>query len=204
MKTFCCGFISLFFFFSVIDLMAGDIGPVNKEGDRWQIGYYEGGPWPDYQDTLLETVRALIDLGWMEKIQLPELQDNADTRSLWRWLCQNVSSNYLDFVEDAYWSANWDDSLREKNKRVCLDRLRGGTLDLILAAGTWAGQDLANNSHHVPTIVMSTSDPVAAGIIKSVDDSGFDHVVAECDPTRYKRQIQLFHDIVQFNRLGIV
>ena len=69
--------------------------------------------------------------------------------------------------------------------------------------GTWAGLDLANNQHSVPTIVMSTSDPVEAGIIESQHDSGYDHVHARVDPYRYERQLRIFYDIIQFKKLGI-
>ena len=70
--------------------------------------------------------------------------------------------------------------------------------------GTWAGQDLANNLHSVPIMVVSSSDPVASGIVKSAERSGFSHVHARCAPQRYLQQIRLFHDIVGFKRLGIV
>jgi ABC-type uncharacterized transport system substrate-binding protein len=69
--------------------------------------------------------------------------------------------------------------------------------------GTWAGQDLANNRHTVPTLVLTSSGPLEAGIIEQYDDSGFDHVMVEVDPYRYRRQIQQFHDIVNFHRLGV-
>jgi ABC-type uncharacterized transport system substrate-binding protein len=74
----------------------------------------------------------------------------------------------------------------------------------MIAMGTWAGQDLANNRHSVPTMVVSSSDPVGSGIVKSAYRSGFAHVHARCDPNRYIQQVRLFHDIVGFKRLGIV
>ena len=74
----------------------------------------------------------------------------------------------------------------------------------MLAMGTWAGQDLANNDHSVPTIVMSTSNPIASKIAKSVNDSGYNHLNARVDPTRYERQVRIFYDIFRFKRLGVV
>ena len=76
-------------------------------------------------------------------------------------------------------------------------------INLVIAMGTWAGLDLANDEHSVPTIVMSTSDPVESGIIKSQDDSGYDHVHARVDPYRYERQLRIFYDIIKFKKLGI-
>jgi ABC-type uncharacterized transport system substrate-binding protein len=69
--------------------------------------------------------------------------------------------------------------------------------------GTWAGKDLANNKHSTATMVLSTSDPISADIIKSVENSGFDHVHAHVDPDRWERQILLFHDVIGFKKLGL-
>ena len=103
-----------------------------------------------------------------------------------------------------YYSANWDDKLRQENRSRILKSLKSeGDIDLVIAMGTWAGLDLANNEHSVPTIVMSTSDPVESGIIKSAEDSGYDHVHARVDPYRYERQLRIFHDIIKFKKLGI-
>ena len=73
----------------------------------------------------------------------------------------------------------------------------------MIAMGTWAGKDLANNRHHTPMMVLSTSDPIGSGIIKSVEDSGLDHVHARVDPYRYERQVRIFHDLVTFKKLGV-
>ena len=116
----------------------------------------------------------------------------------------DARSDYLEFVEDGYYSANWDDQLRKENRARILESLkRGNEVDLVIAMGTWAGLDLANNEHAVPTVVMSTSDPVESGIIKSAEDSGYDHVHARVDPYRYERQLRIFHDIIKYKKLGI-
>ena len=97
-----------FFCFSLTYAMAAKTAPTLNNGEKWRIGYLEGGPWPDYQKTLIETVICLIDLGWIKKTELPELQNTDDTRMLWNWLSHNIKSDYLNFVEDAYWSSNWE------------------------------------------------------------------------------------------------
>ena len=76
-------------------------------------------------------------------------------------------------------------------------------IDLIIAAGTKAGLKLATSAHNVPTLVISTTDPLSAGIIKSVEDSGLDHVHARVDPYRHERQIRVFHHFLGFNKLGM-
>jgi ABC-type uncharacterized transport system substrate-binding protein len=131
-------------------------------------------------------------------------QKGEETKQLWNWLATEAESKYLQFVKNAHYSANWDDKLREQTAAAVIKRLnRTRDIDLIIAMGTWAGQDLATNSHSTPTEVISASDPVASGIIKSVDDSGYDHVHAQIDPYRYERQLRVFHEMVGFKKMGI-
>jgi len=178
--------------------------PKTNNGKKWRIGYLEGGPYQNYPMTLKAIVNGFISLGWMEPIQFPLQEDQDDTGQLWLWLSENAKSKYINFVKDAHWSANWDDNLREKVKKDILTRLvTKKDIDLMIAMGTWAGQDLANNEHNVPTVVCSSTDPIKAGIVKSLNDSGYDHVHARLDPTIHKRQIRLFHDIIGFKKLGI-
>lgn len=179
--------------------------PVLNDGQKWRIVFYEGGPHGNYISYLEATIRGLMELGWIEKSDLKKFQSRKkDTRRLWNWLVNNSKSDYLEFLEDGYYSANWDNEKRQENRSRLLKRLNSDSdINLVIAMGTWAGLDLANNEHSVPTIVMSTSDPVEAGIIKSTDDSGYDHVHARVDPYRYERQLRIFHDIIRFKKLGI-
>ena len=179
--------------------------PVLNDGQKWRVVFYEGGPHANYYNYLEATIRGLMKLGWIEKSELKKIQSKKkNTKRLWNWLVNNSKSDYIEFVEDGYYSANWDDEQRQTNRFGLLKRLTSeDDINLVIAMGTWAGLDLANNEHSVPTVVMSTSDPVEAGIIKSTNDSGYDHVHARIDPYRYERQLRIFHDIIRFKKLGI-
>lgn len=198
----------IFVFFSSLNGFTADKGnfstaPKTNNGKKWRIGFYEGGDYIDYQSTLIATVNGMITLGWIEKIEIPK-QESAHTSALWNWLSANVKSNYLEFPADAHYSANWDDELRKKMAEDIINRLNTKKdIDLMIASGTWAGQDLANNKHQTPVIVVSTSDPLKAGIIKSIEDSGNDYIHARVDPLRYKRQVELFHEVAKFKTLGV-
>jgi len=210
-NVFCIAFIAvitLFLTFSVglaADPKKHDVSPKTKpNGKKWRIGYLEGGPYVNYQLYLKGIVGALGDLGWVQKVTIPAQKDPEDTSRMWAWIAANVKSEYLEFVADAYYSAKWDKELREKVKTALLRRLsRKNDIDFMMAMGTWAGQDLANNQHAVPTTVISCSDAYAANIVKSVEDSGYDHLHARLDPRRYERQVKIFHDIIGFKRLGV-
>jgi ABC-type uncharacterized transport system substrate-binding protein len=177
--------------------------PPAQAAKKWRIGYYEGGPYKSYPVTLTAIVNSLAELGWIERITVPQ-HDEKDMSKLWAWLAVNVKSKYLEFVPDAFYSYNWKKENRDQTKQTVIRRLKEtADIDLIIAMGTWAGKDLANNEHSVPVIVCSVSDAVAAKIIPGVEDSGFDHVHALVDPKRFERQIQAFHDIIGFKKLGI-
>lgn len=187
------------------DRTAYPMTPSLRDGGKWRIGYLEGGQYPDYEVILKTTLRGLVELGWIEPLAMPA-DNNPEPGGFWRWLSANAKSRYLEFPADAYHAAgNFDASRRPATRAAVLDRLNGrGDLDLMIAMGTWAGQDLANDEHHVPTVVASTSNPIAARIVASATDSGFDHLHAKVEPDRYVRQVEIFHDVIGFQRLGLV
>ena len=177
----------------------GELSPkLRPDGKKWTVAYLEGGPYINYKSTLIATIKGLIQLGWIDKVEIPDFGEGEEADGVWKWL--NGKSKYLNFPSKAFYSANW-----EKTKRVNLQKklLKRKDIDFILALGTWAGQDVANNDHSISSMVMSTSDPVKANIIKSIDNSGFGHITARVDPLRWQRQIQLFHTIVKFKNLGL-
>ncbi len=177
--------------------------PVKNDGKKWRIGYYEGGPYIDYKKNFRAALQGLMALGWIEAGPIPSTGGES-TKPLWQWLSDKARSNYLEFVPDAHYSADWNETLRKESAGKLMNRLSPKPdIDLMLALGTWAGQDLANDDHHVPTIVMGTGDPIASNIIQSAEDSGRDHIHARVDPYRYERQIRIFHDIIGFQKLGI-
>jgi len=181
------------------------LNPVLNHGKKWRIAYYEGGSYVNYPDNLKALAVALSDIGWLKKISIPDFADRNDTALIWQWLSVNTDSDYIQFVADAYWSGKWDKNLRKKNRAAALNRLnKTKDIDLMLAMGTWAGQDFANNDHAVPTVVISASNPIDSGIARSVDDSGFDHLNARVDPARYKLQLSIFYNAFHFKKLGIV
>ncbi len=178
--------------------------PTTHQGKKWRIAYIEGGAFKDYRESLVSTVEGLMDLEWIEKKPIPK-DSTTDTSKLWKWLATEIKSNYIEFVSDAYWAANYNKEKRAQNKATMLTRLNEQKdIDLIIAMGTAAGLDVANNEHHTPTVIGSVADPVVSKIIKSANDSGFDHIMARVDPDRYERQLNVFYEIIGFKRLGVV
>ncbi len=174
-------------------------------GKKWRIAYYQGGPYVDYQTILKAVIRGLAKIGWVETKEPPKFSDPQNTEVLWQWMISDLKSDYLEFVPNAYYDSNWDKDTRMVTRSQAIERVNAQKdIDLIFAFGTWAGQDLANNEHSIPIEVISASDPLGAGIVKSLEDSGFDHVHAKLEPRRYEIQVELFHDIIGFQKLGVV
>lgn len=177
--------------------------PPSKQGRTFRIACLQGGPWPDYTDTLAAMIEPLMELGWIRSAEVPDFSGQ-DTKAVWDWLGRVAGSDHLEFPGDGFLSADWNATRRETVREDLLARLNSGEFDLVLALGTWAGIDLANDRHHTPTMVLSTSNPIIAGIIPAPEDSGRPHLHVRNDPTRVQRQMRLFHDIIGFERLGLI
>lgn len=183
----------------------GEFGtaPRTNDGKKWRIAYYEGGEYLNYQQVFTATVKGLMKLGWIEMIEIPP-QKGEQTEDLWRWLNENAKSDYVEFIKDGHYTAKWDDNIRKTTVADISSRIeKKNDIDLLIAMGTWAGKDFAHDKISVPTMVLSTSDPISAGIIKSVEDSGYENIHAHVDPYRWERQLRLFHEIIDFKKLGI-
>ena len=49
------------------------LSPTLNKGKKWRIGYYEGGPWQDYRESLKAVAEGLMERGWIEKQTLPQV-----------------------------------------------------------------------------------------------------------------------------------
>jgi ABC-type uncharacterized transport system substrate-binding protein len=103
-------------------------------------------------------------------------------------------------VDDAFYNLK-----AGSNSEDIINRLnRQHDINLMLVMGTQAGVVLGNDRHDTNVLVFAASNAVRAGIVDSVADSGKDHVWAHMDPNRFERQLNVFYDIVNFKKLGMV
>lgn len=183
------------------------VSPVTKEGRKWRIGYCESTRFVNYAEHLYALVRGLTALGWIQNTkQFPYQPGQEDTRALWAWLASQQIGPYIEFVGDAYYTYDGMDQKAQKRKTdEIIRRLnQKKDIDLMIVMGTVAGKQMADDRHTVPVMVFSTSNAVAAGIVKSEKESGRNHVWAHIYSNRFRRQIEVFHDIFAFKKLGMV
>jgi ABC-type uncharacterized transport system substrate-binding protein len=187
----------------VISLMFGSMTLAEEIRKPVRLIAYQGGDYLDYYKTLRSTAKGLMELGVLSRRAIPDFADY-NTQALWAWLSDELSNDQLVFVKEGFYSANWDEATRKQvNDRLLRVLNRSDQADMVLALGTWAGMDIARLEHHKPSLVMSTSNPIYSGIVKSVEDSGVDHLFAAISPDRHYNQIRIFHDLIGFKRLGV-
>lgn len=212
--------------FLISDMKSGDINlkPNTNEGKKWRIGYCESEPYFNYSATFHSIVIGLEELGWISvnedmsykvsnensngviwkklttKDEMPYMEE--DSHNIWEWLTSQDVGPYIEFVEDAYYSLG--EHNKEEEEKIIKRLKEEKDIDLMIIMGTYAGKVLANDKHSIPTMVFSSSNAVRSGIIISDTDSGLDHIWAHMDLDRYRRQIEVFHDIFKFKKLGLV
>jgi len=178
--------------------------PIKKAHGKWRIGYLEGGDYREYHRSINATIQGLMSLGWIKESPLLPLE-NTTGKALWEAYSSSLKSEYLEFVSNGFYTAEWNQEKRKIIQKKILSRLNETKdLDLVIAMGTWAGIDLSQGNHQTPIIVLAVSDAVSSGIIKSIHDSGNDFIHARIDPERYERQVQIFHTLIGFNTLGMI
>lgn len=162
------------------------------------------GSHSDFYDLLVNIARELKALNIISHAPRAGTVKDGNTEELWRWLSAHAGGTRLAFLADGFYSAGWDHDKYATVRDALRARLaQRRDVDLILAFGTWAGQEMARLRTSVPVIVCGATDALSAGIVKSATDSGKDNVVAVLEPDRILRQIELFHQIFAFRKLGV-
>ena len=163
-----------------------------------------GGPNSDFYEILISLARELKVLGLTRHAPLSNAATTEDSEALWNWMSAHSEGKLLQFLADGFYTADWDSNKSDAVLNAIRNRIENKKdVDLILAFGTWAGLEMSKLKTSVPVIVCGATDPVHAGIVPSVSDSGKDNVVAVVEPGRFERQLELLHRIFGFRKLGI-
>ncbi len=183
---------------------AEDLGP-NQPADqrKFRIGVVMSGEWWGYPENFLGILNAFKELGWMKEVTLSEEAKKSILGILQALQTQDYS-DYLEFPLDMYFSFDWK---RDRASEPAFQKIIApeAKLDVIISLGTDSSIVITTPAtFHTPVVVTAVSDPVRSGIITSVEDSGKDYLTAFCDPNRFIRQVRLFHELVNFKKLGIL
>jgi len=180
------------------------VSPVTNAGKPWRIAYCENDPYVNFAGFFYGVVKGLDRMGWINSIEgIPYEIGSDNAKVMWEWLVsKNKENKYIEFVEDGFYPLI---SMTEKEKEEFVTRLtQKRDIDLIIVMGTKAGQFVSSTVKNVPIILLSTTNSVKSGITASIEDSGQDNLWSLIDPDAYIRQLQVFHDLFNFKKLGIV
>lgn len=211
-KAMKCGhkilvFMFTFIFVAVPNLVHPDecdFVPALKNGKKkFKISVIQSGEYWQYASNFMHQLNALKNLGWMEFEEIPP--DAAKTvPGIFGALAKKEYSKYIEFVPELYFDFEFKEKEKASDPKF-LEILANKDVDLIISLGTRTGKVLSKiPSLSTPVIAVQISDPVKAGVIQSCDDSGNDWLTATCDPDKYLRQIKIFHDVIEFKRLGLI
>lgn len=181
-----------------------DFSPLKPEdGGKFTIAIVRSGEFYMYVDALRYIIEAMEQFGWLNKINFNESDfDNIPSLLSKLETIENYSE-YIQFPKEYYYDFDWNRS--NENSSQFKKIMNSEAIDLVISFGTVSSQAISSMKDlTTPVLVTAVSDPVSAGIIESVYDSGKDNITAFCDPDRFARQIRLFHNIVGFKKLGIL
>jgi ABC-type uncharacterized transport system substrate-binding protein len=176
---------------------------VSGEIKKFKMGYTESTEYANYAATFYNVLLGLKELGWIETLDgIPYKPGQNEATAMWQWLCINQPSTYIEFVSDAFYKFDGDQTVMAAAYKRTHEKAQG--IDMMLTFGTLAGKTLTKTTPEIPVLVFSTSNALASEIIASATDSGKDNVWAHIDPKRYQKQVTVMHDIFKFKKLGII
>lgn len=144
----------------------------------YRIAYVEASPYWNYPQYLKRLRAALNDEGWGARVSFPD---------------------------DLHFSFGKGDEARKTYREQARAILARNDYDLLLSFGTEATMALlAENIWGRPIIGCSINNPIAADIVKSRYDSGSPYFTTAFNSEASKYMFLIFHELVQFKRLGIM
>jgi len=151
---------------------------VNASDKTYRIGYLEAGNYWIYNKTITALKVALEEMGWNGKVEFPQCD---------------------------HFSPGWDEEKIPVRLERAKQLMSRKDIDLIIAMGTGAAQSLLDaNNGKTPIFAMCVSDAVKSKFVASEKDSGIDNFTVRIVPDRYRSMFQIFHDVVNFKKLGLL
>ena len=152
--------------------------PPPPEGKVFRLAYLEAGPYWSYDSLLAKIQNSLKSLGWGDAVVFPP---------------------------ELHFSLGWD----EKEKSTYESRVRqifsANNFDLLLSFGTEASQEVVKvNPGTVPIVAVSITNPVAAGVVPGVTDSGAPNLTTVLNDNKGVTLFKVFYHILRFKSVGIL
>ncbi len=170
------------------------------DGSKYRVGIIISGEYWEFFDSIKGLLEGFANIGWAKPVSIPG--SIKESGQLIEWLSNQEFSEYLEFSPEYFYNLEWGDNSSAVENRVVK---RKPNADLFLVYGGMAAKLLyQQESYPVPVIADAITDVFAAGVTSTESDSGRDFFTNKIDVDLFRKQIRLFHDITDFDKLGIV
>ncbi|MBN2534314.1 MAG: hypothetical protein JXB88_15610 [Spirochaetales bacterium] len=178
-----------------------DYGVFDNHGERFKAAVVISGQYFEFADAFRSILNGLSTIGWARDMVLSEIKT---TRELVEFTNNNKFSDYIEFPEELFFDLKWGDNVSGM-KSALINSANDKKINLIISFGGIASGIFADlKTYAIPVLVDAVTDPVAAGIVPNVKDSGKDFLTCRMAPEQFRRQVRLFYDVVKFKKLGII
>ncbi len=168
-----------------------------SDGSPYKVGIIVSGEYWEFADHLAGIVSGLRSLGWIR--DRFELTDTSSVSAIFEQLSK--SSDYIEFSPSYFLNLDWGVRNMDRARALTTNK----DVDLLLVFGGVAAKLVSGESDLcVPALIEAVTDPIGSKIIYSTADSGNNFITCRVDPTQYVRQLEMFHDLIGFKKLGIV
>ena len=179
-----------------------DQDPVyRKDGEPFRVALIdEGPPIESSYQWYMGLCRKFKDMGYLpENLNLDDVPE--DLEEFYEYVNENNNSQYLQF-EDTFYFITEDN--KEELAETLANRVDGGQIDIFIVTGTMPGTFLKKMNYSVPFLVSFASDPVASGIIDSVEDTGDENIWALVEDDPFARQFMAYANNLNAQKIGIL
>ncbi|MGM0509398.1 MAG: ABC transporter substrate-binding protein [Fusobacteriota bacterium] len=181
--------------------------PIKKEQGKFKVALIQSDDYPEYYGVFFSILEGLKTLGWIsEDTDLINREKYSTNRELINNIYKKEYSEYIEFNPKYFYSFLADEeNAKTKEFKKVMELCKKGEVDLVILLGTLASkQVLKDKKYKTNTVIDAVSAPIGSGIIKSSDDSGKNFLTARIDKDQITRQVRLFHDVVDFDKLGVI
>jgi ABC-type uncharacterized transport system substrate-binding protein len=167
---------------------------------KYRMAVVVSGDYWEYFDNIKGLISGFSNVGWANQVDIPE--SISSCALLLEWLSRTDYSKYVEFPLDLYFDLQWGESM-DACEEALINNIPDA--DAVLVYGTVAAKRFYQlDAYPLPCIADGITDCLAAGVTVSFTDSGKDFFTNRIDPEIFRKQIRLFHELTDFNRLGII
>jgi ABC-type uncharacterized transport system substrate-binding protein len=176
--------------------------PKAPEGAPFRIAVVDIDPYEPASQLFYNFVERLWKLGWISLNEMP-FGETDEIKDMVKVLASMDLGGLVEFDENLCYYMLYDDMAAiETSLKDAANSEEG--LGLILGMGTDPGLFVKDMNLDVPLLVPMATDPIASGIIDSVENSGNSYIWALVEPNPMGRQLKYYNNMIGMKKLGMV